>query len=146
MTPPARTPAQKAELEAFSRKLADLMAKRGMNQSDLARHLWGSHTDTRGRDVATNRDRISHYVRGSQMPEARTMRRIAQVFGIPPEELHPTVNAPPGAVPEVSLAAVAGRPDLALLQVHVVLPMDAAIRVASIISETKRPKEDGDGR
>jgi transcriptional regulator with XRE-family HTH domain len=145
MTPPTRTPAQRAELEAFSRKLVDLMAKRGMNQSDLARHLWGSHTDARGRDVATNRDRISHYVRGSQMPEAKTMRRIAQVFGVDPDELHPTVNAPPGAVPEVSLAAVAGRPDLALLQVHVILPMNAAIKVASIISEARHTK-DGDER
>lgn len=40
------------EYEDFARRLVDAMARKGMSQSDLARAVWGSTTDTRGRDVA----------------------------------------------------------------------------------------------
>lgn len=46
---PLLTALEQAELAAFSRKLNELMARAGMSQSDVARALWGSVTDTRAR-------------------------------------------------------------------------------------------------
>lgn len=144
-----RTPMERAELAAFARKLNELMTRAGMSQSDLARQLWGSTMDARGRDVARNRDRISHYVRGNQLPEAKTMRRLADVFGVDVADLNPALARPEtrdgrGPPAEVGLSVVAGT-GRALLTVNKMMPMDVAVKIIALLAESdKEPKTDGD--
>lgn len=132
-----KTPLERAELDAFSRKLNELMARQGMSQSDLARAVWGSTIDPRGRDTAKNRDRISHYTRGSQLPEARTMKLLATALGVDPTELSPSRSLPstPGSAREVSLTTIGGRSDVALVSVNKMLPMSYAVRVLALLAE-----------
>ena len=51
----------------FAEWLAAQMAARGFNRSDVARAIWGTVPDTRGYDVAKNRDRIGAYLQGQQL-------------------------------------------------------------------------------
>jgi transcriptional regulator with XRE-family HTH domain len=119
------------DLKEFSRRLTDLMARKGMSQSDLARAIWGSVEDNRGRNTARNRDRISHYVRGSQMPEPRTLLAIAKVLGVEMADLNPALDRTPNGQQDEQpiLTMVGGRPDLALLSVNRVVSMKVALEV-----------------
>lgn len=143
-----RSPMERAELAAFARKLNELMTRAGMSQSDLARQLWGSVTDTRGRDVARNRDRISHYVRGNQLPEARTMKKLADVFGVDVADLNPAlaraeVRDGRGPPAEVSLSMVAGT-GRGLLTVNKMVPADVAVKILAMLTESDK-EGSGDG-
>jgi len=137
----------RAEMAAFSRTLSELMARKGMSQSDLARAVWGSTTDARGRDVARNRDRISHYVRGTQMPEAKTIKKLADVFGVPVVELCPALALPQGRATqaEVNLTTVGGRPDLALLTVNKMVPMSVAVQILALLANADATTVSGGG-
>jgi transcriptional regulator with XRE-family HTH domain len=66
----------------FAAWLAAQMAGRGFNRSDLARLIWGTVPDTRGYDVAKNRDRIGAYLRGSSYPSLDTKYELAKVFDV----------------------------------------------------------------
>jgi transcriptional regulator with XRE-family HTH domain len=136
----ARTPIEQAELDEFARRLTDLMARRGMSQSDLAAAIWGRTEDTRGRNSARNRDRISHYVRGSQMPEPKTMVALAKVLGVEPADLNPALDrAAAGRVAEPPLLTmVGGRPDLAVITINRMVPMRVAVQILSLLVELDR--------
>jgi hypothetical protein len=133
-----RSPLERAELDAFSCKLVDLMARNGLSQSDLARAIWGTLIDPRGRDVARNRDRISNYVRGLQLPSPATVKKLADVFGVEPAELQPSLAVPPGQVGQpvnISLTAISGRPDVVLLTVNKRMPMKIALQILALLAE-----------
>lgn len=139
MTPGSlRTPAQKAELQAFARRLNELMAQRGMSPSDLARAIWGPKMDSRGRNVARNRDRVSHYTKGTQLPKPSTMKQIAEVFGLKPEELHTTVHpvTGPARAKEVAITGLDG--NMAFLEVHTTLPMTVAVEIMALIAKARK--------
>ena len=128
---------ERAELAAFSRKLNDLMARAGMSQSDLARALWGTMVDARGRDVARNQDRISHYTRGTQMPEPKTLKALAGVFSVPVTDLVPSLmsHEGKGAPAEISFTLLAGGSDMALLTVNKMLPLALATQVLALLAQ-----------
>jgi transcriptional regulator with XRE-family HTH domain len=127
----ARSPLETMDLKEFSRRLTDLMARKGLSQSDLARAIWGGVEDNRGRNTARNRDRISHYVRGSQMPEPKTLLAISRVLGVEMADLNPALDRTPNGRQDEQpiLTMVGGRPDLALLSVNRVVPMKVALEV-----------------
>ncbi len=111
------------------------MARRGMSQSDLAAAIWGRAEDTRGRNAAINRDRISHYVRGSQMPEPKTLVAIAKVLDVEPADLNPALDREHGRRAETPiLTMVGGRPDMALLTINRVVPMKIALEVLGVLT------------
>ena len=68
--------------KAFAEWLAAQMAARRLNHSDLARVIWGTVPDTRGYDVAKNRDRIGAYLRGSSYPSLDTKYALAEAFDV----------------------------------------------------------------
>lgn len=145
--PPAtRSPVDRMEREALSRTITELMARQGISQSDLARAIWGTTVDPRGRDVARNRDRISNYVRGTQMPEPSTLKKIADVLGVEPTDLVPSlaVKGAAHATPDINMTVVAGRPDMALLTVNKMLPLGVAVKVLALLAQADG--QDGDGR
>jgi hypothetical protein len=56
-----------------------------ITSSELARRVWGSaKPPDRG---ARNRDRISHYLRGTSYPTPENLRKIAKALGVPEAEL-----------------------------------------------------------
>lgn len=124
-----------AELDEFAKRLSEMMARAGMSQSDLARELWGSTQDTRGRDVARNRDRISLYIRGLQMPEPKTLKRIAAVFNTTPTALSPALALPPPGRVTPLLTLVSGRDDLATGYIHQPFPLKVALQLAAVVSD-----------
>lgn len=78
----------------FSEKLIELMKKRKMSKSDLARAIWGEVVDYRGYKVAKNRDRIGHYLSGRSLPEKENMAKIAKTLGTTVAELE-ALRPPP---------------------------------------------------
>ena len=139
-----------AEMGAFSLRLVDRMARQGLSQSDLARAIWGTVVDARGRDVARNRDRISNYTRGRQMPEPSTLRKIAAALDCAATDLNPPAHrtARPveltGALPATGLrfTQIGGRADLALLELHRVVPTALALKIMLLLSDV--PDESGE--
>lgn len=129
--------ADHSDLDAFSRKLTDLMARRGMSQSDVARAIWGAVVDPRGRDVARNRDRISNYVRGTQMPETKTLKKLAEVFGVPVSELQPRSANTEARTSDLSMVVIGGNPGMALLTVNRVVPVALAARIVALLAEAE---------
>jgi transcriptional regulator with XRE-family HTH domain len=134
---PIRTPLEKLELSEFSKRLTDLMARRGLSQSDVARAIWGTTTDGRGREVARNRDRLSHYVRGSQMPEPKTMSALAKVLGVEMADLNPALDrdAAGRGAEQPLLTMVGGRTDMAVLSINRMVPLKLAVQILQLLSE-----------
>ncbi len=126
--------------ETFARNLHQAMLDRGMSQSDLARALWGETTTPEGRTVAKSRERISVYLRGRTIPTTQTLRSIAEVLGMTPEELAPNVIG--AAVdrdnPEFSMSMVAGHSDKVFVRVSKLLPLHYAVEIANIIDRAEK--------
>jgi hypothetical protein len=140
-----RTDRERAELQAFSKKLNGLLTQRGMRPSDLARAIWGSMTDNRGRNVARNRDRVSHYVHGRQMPEAKTIGKIAAVLGVDPAELVPSLARPEplnrdrDAPAEMAMVMVSGTsPAMASITLNKILPLTVVTQIMTLVSDAER--------
>jgi hypothetical protein len=96
-----KTPTHKA----FAEWLAAQMAARGFNRSDLARLIWGTVPDTRGYDVAKNRDRIGVYLSGAGYPSLDTKYKLAEVFDVFPDDIPGPGRPSSGAKPHVVRAS-----------------------------------------
>jgi transcriptional regulator with XRE-family HTH domain len=123
-------------MEQFARNLHAVMRRQRITNSGLARLIWGSSRDTRGYDVAANRNRIGDYLAARSMPRPETLRQIAEALGTTPEALAPeaeavAVNRTP---PEVMLVQAPGRPDKAHLKVDKVVSMDVALRILALLA------------
>jgi hypothetical protein len=68
-------------------KTHDLMTKLKLNNSDLARRVWGVTTDSRGYTVARNRALIGHYLNGTISPKPATVEKIARALDVSVEEV-----------------------------------------------------------
>lgn len=73
------------ELEPFAMRLRQGM--NGRTNSAIAREVFGTIKDSRGYDVAKNRDRIAAYLNGIAYPEPENLQKLADAMGIPIEEL-----------------------------------------------------------
>jgi transcriptional regulator with XRE-family HTH domain len=71
----------------FADWLAARMTALGFNHSDLARRVWGTVKDTRGYDVARNRDRISNYLAGVSYPSFDTRYKLAKALSVFPDDI-----------------------------------------------------------
>jgi transcriptional regulator with XRE-family HTH domain len=71
------------------------MDKAGFTPSDLARAAWGSTTNKRGNSVARKRDRVGHYLAGTNYPTPENLQLLADALGIPVETL--MIDRPAGA-------------------------------------------------
>jgi transcriptional regulator with XRE-family HTH domain len=137
VTTTGRAPSVKTlELQNFARRLHTLLAQGGMSQSDLARAIWGPGTDPRGYNVAKNRDRIVHYLRGRSLPNPENLRKMAEALGVTPEELMPPTSA---AVddenPAVSISMVGGHPGRAHLVVNKLVSMKLALQIGELLNQ-----------
>jgi transcriptional regulator with XRE-family HTH domain len=128
---------ERLELQQFARRLHELMVQKGLSQSDLAREVWGTTTDTRGYTVAKNRDRIGAYLRAESLPEPQNMARLAEALGTKAEDLAPEIVAATvdRENPELAVTMVAGHPDKAHLQVNKLVPIALAAKVMALLIE-----------
>src|SRR4051794_31035797 len=74
----------------FARRLAEAMKQAKLNNSDVARQVWGDAKD----GGARNRDRIGHYLRGTSHPEPPNLQKLADALGVSPDYLAEPGNAP----------------------------------------------------
>lgn len=121
--------------EEFSRKLFDLMQKKDLSQSDLARLVWGTKVDARGYEVAKGRDRISAYLAGKSLPEKANLKKLAEVLDVAPEDLV-EFEGPSSekAKPGVQITAIAGVKDKVYLTVNQVVTLQTASEIMSILA------------
>jgi transcriptional regulator with XRE-family HTH domain len=113
------------------------MVDRGMSQSDLARAVWGKDVDSRGYDVAKNRDRISTYLKGNAVPTPANMAAIAKELGVEVSDLAPDVTA--SAIdreqPAISVTMIAGHPDKVHLQINKLVSMIVMSKIMALLTE-----------
>ena len=130
-----RTGVERLEMHEFARKLQDLRIAKGWNQSDLARAIWGTTIDKRGRIVAKSRDRISEYEKGISVPEPDNMQKLADALGVSVEELAPRVVA--GAIdredPAMQMTMVTGHPGRVHLVINQLLPLAVAAQIVALV-------------
>ena len=130
-------PVQRMEMETFARRLHQVMLEKKISQSDLARRMWGSTTDSRGFNVAKNRERVCIWLKGKSYPDQINLQRLADTLGMKIEELAPDMVA--GAVerenPEVQFTMAAGHSDKVYLRVNKLVPMALAAKIVTLLSE-----------
>ena len=127
-------------MQTFSKQLHRLLLEKQMSQSDLARTVWGTTTDSRGYKVAKNWDRISAYLAGRSLPDQRNLLRIAKALGVEPETLAPEKA---GALeerdnPEIAMTVLAGHTDMVHLRVNKLVPLSLAAEVISLLSKSDK--------
>ena len=110
------------------------MNKKGFNNSDLARAVWGETTDSKGYIVARNRDRIGVYLKGQGFPEASTLAKIAKVLDTTAEELAPHTAAAEVDGNEFSTNLVG---DCMHVQMNMMLPLPIANEIARLVTEAR---------
>ena len=113
----------------FGRRLQKLLDQKDMNQSDLARLVWGT---TKG-GYAKNRDRISVYLRGLQWPNPRTMQKIATALSVQINDLAPEYGADAKDA-EWSLVKTPGQ-DKVFLRIDKELPGRVAAKIIALLAE-----------
>jgi transcriptional regulator with XRE-family HTH domain len=106
----------------FIRKMRQLMAHKGMTQSDL------------GRASGLGRDMISHYMRGVRYPGPASLSKIAGALGVKPGELDPEIGVPPDEPQDLAeIRQIHGDPNRVLLHVRKIVTMKQALAVMAII-------------
>lgn len=109
----------------FGRRLMALMLKEGINQSELARR------------AGLGRDSISGYVNGRNFPDPKNANALAQVFGIPVEQLY--AESVDRALEKEALSfeirVAAGHPGKAWLRVNQIVSFSTAAKVATLLQD-----------
>ena len=59
------------------------------------------------------------------------------MLGVQPADLVPSlaVKGPANAAPDINMTVVAGRPDMALLTLNKMLPLDVAVKVLALVAQ-----------
>ena len=137
-----QAPSQRLRLQTFARKLHAAMAARGMSQADLARAAFGEHTNADGYVVAKNRDRVSVYLAGKSLPDAKNLERLAKALGMTVEELAPPAAVPAALreAPSLIMEAVPDQQGFVQLRLNKVLPLELAAKIVALIGEHEKAR------
>lgn len=120
----------------FSRNLKLLREARGFSKSELARKIWGTMTDSRGYEVARNRDRIGTWEAGKSAPAADNLLLLSRTLDVSVAELAPDLaaqHAPGANTASLAIHSVEGEPGRVVLRVNMVLPAQVAFEIARLI-------------
>jgi len=122
----------------FADSLRDIMNRKGLSASDLARKVWGDVTNDRGYTVARNRDRVGKYLRGYSIPDTKNLNALSKALGVAPEDLfrerNTSLAAPSTTGATVNLTAVPGAIGQSLLELRVILPTALAAEIIALIA------------
>jgi transcriptional regulator with XRE-family HTH domain len=124
-----------ADKRDFGRRLRQLLRQKGMNQSDLARAVWGKTTTASGYEVAKNRDRISVYISGRAWPRPDVMKKIADTLGVTIAEIAPTCGFA-DKEPEWSVTKADGQ-DLVLVRINQMMSKERAAQIVTLIGAAR---------
>jgi transcriptional regulator with XRE-family HTH domain len=111
--------------QEFGRNLWQMMLKRGMTQSDLARAS------------GLGRDSISGYVRGRNLPEPKSAKAIADALTVSVEDLYPGAaeRAMDSELPAIEMRQAAGQPGKAWLRVNRMVDYGTAAKIIALLEE-----------
>lgn len=87
--PGARLPDERVRDIQFAKRLKQLMEERELTQSKLAEKIWGRYTNSEDKNVARGRDRISVWVNGKNIPDAKNLEKLARVLKVKVSDLAP---------------------------------------------------------
>jgi transcriptional regulator with XRE-family HTH domain len=137
--PAGMTSQMRIDADTFGRRLAALLAERGMNQSDFARQVWGETVDEKGYRTAKGRDRISDYVNGRALPSPKLLKEMADALGMAQEDLAPDLATGAAAreKPAIAMSSPSGRPDLMHVQVDMLIPSELAPDLLTLLNKAK---------
>lgn len=125
----------------FRQRLYQLRRRKEWSQSEVARQAWGVVTDGRGYEVARNRDRISAYEAGRDVPTRENLEKLAEVFGVTVAELAPDLvlaGRSGGRSMEKPAAfemKVLHGTNEAHIKVDAVVAMSVAVQIAAILQD-----------
>lgn len=127
----------------FAQVVLKAMLKKNLSQSDLAREIWGTTKDSRGHDVARNRDRITDYVKGRAYPEPKNLEKLAEALELPIEALqiersNKGVSRLASNQADVQLHLLAAEPDRCLLIVQKIISTKLALEIAKLINDERQ--------
>ena len=109
----------------FGKRLMHLLVQKGMRQAELARK------------TGLGRDSISQYVRGKTVPTPQSLRKMADVLQITPDQLYPNYSLDAAAEEEIApfeFRGVSGEPDKMFVQISMKMPMEKAMKIMQIIN------------
>lgn len=125
----------------FATRLESEIAKRGWNQSDLAREA-SKHLPNGN----LSRDNVSNYIRQRALPSPAFLLAIAKALGTTSEDLLPERVAPPvrdaGVLPSVDVRDMGA--NMAFLRVNRQIPWKYALEILEIVAKAKAEEADAD--
>ena len=123
-------------LQEFARRLANLMQHHKpepLTQSDLARL------------AGIGRDSVSNYINCKSLPEPKSAKKIADVFGVDVADLYPGAveRAVDSELPALEIKQVSGQPGRCWLRVNQMVSSGTAAQIFNLI-ETENAKSRGE--
>lgn len=115
----------------FAERLQRVMTERNLNQSDLAKKIWGEMKDERGYTVAKGRQQIGRYLSGKAEPNMSTKRRLAEAAGVPLVALDP--ESDPTNRPGSGIYVEAVDNNDSRIEINIVVPKAVAKQVVEIL-------------
>jgi transcriptional regulator with XRE-family HTH domain len=109
--------------QQFGKRLYRLMLAKGWHQSQLAR------------EADLPRDSVSVYIRGKSLPTPQSLQKLAEAFGMKPEELLP--NHVESAIdedsPSLELRVSPNAPNMAWIRVNRLVSLPTALKIAEAL-------------
>ena len=114
----------------FGRHLQRLLNDRNWSQADLAREVLAVTGKRMGRDA------VSTYINGRSFPTPASLNRLCRAFGIPREELLPSVlvNTTKDQHLAFGMRVTSSQPGKAWVEVNRAMSFDTATEIARLLS------------
>lgn len=139
----------RAEFIPFAEALRKAMEEQALSLTEVARRVWGTTKDTRGYEVAKNRDRIGHYLKGTSYPIPENLQKLADAVGVPVESL--TIAQRPAPLmrqsrrprelpsvahpEEVEILEINGAPGMSRLRINKAVATKLALKIFAMLTE-----------
>lgn len=116
----------------FANRLADAMARKGWNQSMLARRA----TEKMKGGGKVERSVISHYIRAHVLPTPPRLHAVAAALGVEPFDLLPTRGLPSLGrdLPPFEIKSIENDEGAAWLRINRRVPMSVALQIAALLN------------
>lgn len=114
----------------FARRLSAAMAKKGWNQSELARRA-SEQLPERANPIG--RDLVSVYIRGKSLPSAHILSALATALSVEPADLLPTRGTPSASdnLPKIDVKDVGN--GMSWLRVNQQVPWPIALKIMQLL-------------
>lgn len=125
--------------------IQDGRTAKNMTYADMAREIWGEITDAKGHTTGRNRNLVPTWERGKSLPRQSILPQVASVLDLDLQALTEARQQDEadrrGALmpePDFTAGAVTGRPDLVLLSVKAIIPIEDFPKIVNSIAASAR--------